>query len=123
VERCCTPGPVKAWPGYRHLCGTLNTEFRRESLHNYEHKKLTEAILKLDEVPEDSLAFSNWIQAEAHLSFLRQNVPADEMVVYASGEYTFIHAVAVPNDRLTPIDREDLMGWSLNPYTSTASYV
>lgn len=92
-------------------------------MYNYEHKKLIEAILKIDEVPEALLAFSEWIQAEAHLSFLRQNALADEMVVYASGEYTFIHAVAVLNDRLTPIDREDLMGWSLNPYTTTASYV
>lgn len=96
---------------------------RSNSLHNYEHKKLIDAIHKLDEVPEDPQAFSEWIQAEAHLSFLRQNAPADDVVVYASGEYTFIHAVAVPNDRLTPINKEDLMGWSLNPYTSTASYV
>ncbi len=45
------------------------------------------------------------------------------MVIYASGEYTFIHTVAVPNERLTPLDQQDLMQWSLNPYTSIASYV
>lgn len=92
-------------------------------MYNYEHKKLIEAIVKLDEVPEDPQAFSEWIQAEAHLSFLRQNARDDEVVIYASGEYTFINAVAVPNDRLTPVDREDLMGWSFNPYKSIASYV
>jgi hypothetical protein len=91
-------------------------------LNNYKHKKLIEAIGKLDEVPADSQLFSEWIQAEAHLAFLRENARADELVIFASGEYTFVHTVVVPNDRLTPIDREDLMGWSLNPRTSIAGY-
>ena len=90
---------------------------------NFEHKKLIEAITKLDEVPADSEPFSKWVEAEAHLGFLRRNARADELVIYASGEYTFIHSVAVPNDRLTPLDQQDLMQWSLNPYTSIASYV
>lgn len=91
-------------------------------MHNYEHKKLIEAIVKLDEMPEDPQAFSKWIQAEDHLSFLLQNSRADELVIYASGENIFINAVVVTNDRLTSIDREDLMRWSFNPFTSIASY-
>jgi hypothetical protein len=55
-------------------------------LHNYEHKKLIEAIVKLDEVPENPQAFSEWIKAEGHLSFLRQNAQADEEVVNKSVE-------------------------------------
>jgi hypothetical protein len=92
-------------------------------LHDYEHKKLIQAITKLDEVPADSKPFSEWIEAEAHLYFLRRNAHADELVIYASGEYTFIHSVAVPNDRLAPVDQQDLMQWSFNPFTSIASYV
>ena len=92
-------------------------------MHNYEHKKLIEAITKLDKVPVDSHAFSEWIHAEAHLEFLHDNARADELIIYASGEYTFVHAVVVSNARLSPINRDDLMGWSLNPYTSIASYV
>jgi hypothetical protein len=92
-------------------------------LHNYEHKKLIEAIAKLDEVPADPQDFSEWIKAEAHLAFLRQNALADELAIYASGEYSFVHSVAVPNDRLSPVDRDDLMGWNFNPYMSIASYV
>lgn len=91
-------------------------------MHNYEHKKLSEAITRLDEVPADSKSFSEWIEAEAHLNFLRSNAHADELVIYASGEYTFIHSVAVPNDRLAPVDQQDLMQWSCL-YTSIASYV
>jgi hypothetical protein len=92
-------------------------------LHNYDHKKLIEEIVRLDEVPEDPQIFAKWIQADAHLDFLRKNALTDELVVYASGEYTFIHTVAVHNDRLFPVDKNDLMGWSLNPYRSIAGYV
>lgn len=92
-------------------------------MHNYEHTKLIEAITRLDEVPADAELFAEWIEAKAHLDFLRQNARADEVVIYASGEYTFIHSVAVPNERLTPLDQKDLLHWSLNPYTSIASYV
>jgi hypothetical protein len=92
-------------------------------LHNYEHKKLIEAIIKLDKVPEGPQAFSKWIEAEAHLSFLRQNAQAEELVIFASGEYSFINTVAVPNDRLLPINKEDLLGWNFNPHQSIAGYV
>lgn len=92
-------------------------------MHNYAHKKLIEAIAKLDEVPADPQAFSEWIKAEEHLAFLRQNARAEELTIYASGEYTFVHSVAVPNDWLMPVDKKDLMGWNFNPYTSVASYV
>ena len=79
-------------------------------MDNYEHKRLIQAITKLDEVPADSRAFSEWIHAEAHLAFLRENARADDLVIYASGEYTFVHSVVVPNGRLSPVDRDDLMG-------------
>ena len=92
-------------------------------MNNYEHKKLIEEIKKLDEVPESTERFSEWIQAEGHLEFLRRNALANNLVVYASGEYSFIQAVAVSNDLLAPVDKEDLKHWSFNPYTSIASYV
>jgi hypothetical protein len=92
-------------------------------LQNYEHKKLIETITRLDEVPGDSKLFAEWIKAEAHLDFLRSNARADELVIYTSGEYTFIHSVAVPNDRLSLVDQQDLMQWSFNPFTSITSYV
>lgn len=96
---------------------------RGNLLSNYEHRKLIETITKLDQVPTDSKVYSEWIRAEAHLAFLRENERADELVVYASGEYTFVHSVVVRNERLSPPDRDDLLDWSLNPYTSSASYV
>lgn len=74
-------------------------------------------------MPTDSKIFSDWIGAEEHLNFLRKNAHSDEMVIYASGEFTFIHSLVVPNNHLNPVDQQDLMRWSCNPYTSSASYV
>lgn len=92
-------------------------------MYNYEHKKLVEEIANLDKVPEDTNAFSDWIQGEAHLTFLHENARADELVICSSGEYSFVHSVVVPNARLSPIDQDDLLGWNISPYTSIASYV
>lgn len=90
---------------------------------NYEHKKLIKAVAELDKAPTDAHEFSEWIKAEAHLAFLRQNTRAEELVIYAAGECTFVHSVVVPNERLMPIDKEDLMGWNFNPWRSIAGYV
>ncbi len=90
---------------------------------NYEHKKLIETITKLDEAPSDPQDFSRWLQGGAHIAFLQENASADELVVFASGEHTFINAVVVPDERLSPIDRKDLMGWNFNAHRSIASIV
>ena len=92
-------------------------------MHNYGHKKLIETIGMLDAVPADPQAYSEWIQAGGHLAFLRENAQADEVVIYAAGEYTYVNSVAVPNDKLSPPDRNDLIGWNFNPYTFIAGYV
>ena len=92
-------------------------------MYNYEHKKLKEAITNLDEIPSPHHAFSDWIEANSHLEFLRDNAKADELIIYVSSGYSFVHSVVVQNDRLSPIDQNDLMGWGLNPCNSIASYV
>ncbi len=90
---------------------------------SYAHKKLVEEILKLDAVPSDANAFSAWIKAQQHLDFLKDNGRQNEIVVYASGPFTFIHSMIVPNSKLSPPNENDLLGWSCNPFTSIASYV
>ncbi len=92
-------------------------------MSSYEHKKLLEDIAKLDDPPSEPKKFSMWIEAGGHLELLRENARSDELAIFASGEYTFVHAIVVSNDRLSPIDQEDLLKWSCSPYTSIASYV
>lgn len=90
---------------------------------NYDHKKLIETITKLDELPTSQAEYATWITAEAHLAFLRRNAGADEVVVYASGEYTFVQSLVVPNANLAALDRHELMNWDFMPDGSIASYV
>jgi hypothetical protein len=90
---------------------------------SFAHKKLIERIARVDEVPDDAAAYGAWIAAGQHLNLLRHNAEEDELIVYGSGNYTFIHSVVVPNDRLVPIDQDDLLRWSRNPFDSIASYV
>ena len=90
---------------------------------NYEHKKLIETITKLDDSPSNPDEFARWLNGDAHIAFLQKNANEDELVIFASAEHSFIHAVVVPDERLSPIDREDLMGWNFNAYRSIASLV
>lgn len=90
---------------------------------SFAHKKLINRIAVLDETPHDAAAYATWIEAGEHLSLLRDNAIEDELIVYASGDYTFVHAAVVSNDKLSPIDQNDLLGWSCSPYTTVASYV
>lgn len=90
---------------------------------SYEHKKLAEEIARLNEIPSDAQKYSEWIQADQQIEFLRANARSKEVVIYASAPNTFVHSLVVSNELLTPPDIEDLLKWSGNPYTSAASYV
>lgn len=54
---------------------------------------------------------------------MRRNARSEELVIYGSGEYSFVHAAVVPNDRLAALGQDDLLHWDGTPYTSIASYV
>jgi len=92
-------------------------------LPSYKHKKIIEELKGLDELPPDREDFATWILAGAHLEFLRQNARSEELVIYGSGDYSFVHAAIVPNDRLAALSQDDLLHWSGTPYASIASYV
>jgi hypothetical protein len=95
----------------------------RTSMPSFDHRKLKEKILALDTPPSDTEAFRQWVKAGAHLSFLKANAQANEVVIYGSGPYSFIHSIVVPDDQLDGAADDDLLCWSCNPYTSIASYV
>ncbi|MEW8002424.1 MAG: hypothetical protein AB2827_06535 [Candidatus Thiodiazotropha sp.] len=90
---------------------------------SFEHKKIAEQLVRLDELPSGKEAMAEWVQAEAHLKFLESNKNSQEIVIYGSPEYSFIYSMVVPEEILEPLDKTDLLGWSVNPYVSAASYV
>lgn len=90
---------------------------------SYEHKQLIKEIMQLDALPSPQDEFSEWIKAGAHLDFLKKNADSNEVVIYASGEYTYIHTIIVPNSNLDTLNKEDLLNSNCTPYTSIASVV
>ncbi len=88
-----------------------------------DHKRILDHVVRLDGVPSERPLFSEWITAESHLGFLRQNAMADEIAIHVSGEFSFVHSVVVRNGKLYPIDFDDLLNWSITPYGSIAGYV
>jgi hypothetical protein len=89
---------------------------------SYAHKKLVEHILRIDQLPNQTAEFQQWIKAGQHLEFLVTNAASDEIIVFGSGPFTYIHSIAVPNDALFPLDSADLLLWNGGPYTSVAGY-
>lgn len=78
-------------------------------MSSFEHKELIQRIVQLDQVPEAADAYTDWIEAGGHLTFLRENARADELALYASGEYTFIHAAVVSEGSLSSLTQDDLL--------------
>jgi len=89
----------------------------------YAHKKVIEAIAALDRMPPDPTHYATWVRATHHLDYLQANLPKEELIIYASGPYAFVHTIALPSDVLTSANVEDLLSWSDNPFKSAASYV
>ena len=89
----------------------------------YAHKKIAKTIAFLNQAPDETADFDEWICAGRHLDYLQENAKYDELIIYASGPYTFIHTVAVPSDTLATEDPQALLNWCANPFTSIATYV
>ena len=89
---------------------------------SYEHNQLVERINRLDELPENESEYANWIKAEGHLALLRDNAKDNELIIYGSGDYTFIRTVVVDEGNISPLDKDDLLHWCVHPNASLASY-
>ena len=87
------------------------------------HSKLIERIRDVDKVPDDTKKRESWIKAERHLGLLRENEREDELIVYGACKHTFIHSVVVSLECLCPVNQDDLLQWSGNPCSPSASYV
>ena len=89
---------------------------------SYEHNKLIDRISHLDELPEAADEYATWIKADGHLTLLRDNAKEDELIIYGSGDSIFIHAVVVRENNISPLDKDDLLHWSDDPFEPCASY-
>ena len=105
---------------------TSSTTLRTRVRMNHQHNELIKRITKVDQRPEDQCAYAQWIKAGAHLRLLRDNANDSELIIYATGQYTFVNTVTVDADKVdeTNLDVDDLLAWSGSPFDSSlASYV
>jgi hypothetical protein len=65
--------------------------------------------------PENGGDFERWLRQEDAFSFLEHNAEDQALVVFASLRFTFIHAVLVSNEALSPLEVEDLLKWHRGP--------
>ena len=89
---------------------------------SYQHNKLIERVSQIDELPDNVDEYSTWIKADEHLDLLQENAQEDELIIYCSGDYTFIYTVVVSEDNVYPLDQDDLLRWSGNPSSPRAGY-
>lgn len=89
----------------------------------FEHKKIIERLNILDQMPATHEELLIWVKADEHIRFLKENTFSQEVIIYASPEFSYIYCMAVPDQLIEPLDKDDLMKWSVNPFTSAASYV
>lgn len=90
---------------------------------SFAHGKIAASVLSIDKLPTDVDELRKWVGAEQHLTLLTQNVPPEELIIYCSGPYAFIHSIIVPDEALKASTMDELLKWSSNPFTSYASYV
>ena len=88
---------------------------------NYEHDQLRQYLEKLSNCPNDVAGFEKWIQASEQLDFLRQNALEKELIVCARAQHAFIQTAIVEEDRVSTINKDDLLRWADLGHSS-ASY-
>ena len=91
-------------------------------MQSYQHTQIARLIDELDKKPGSDADYSSWVLAPKHLEFLKRNRQDDEVILYASGPCTFIHAVITKEADLTTIDYDDLLDWGSGPFIGRASY-
>lgn len=78
--------------------------------------RVLSALRSLNTVPLDDNEFANWLELTDAVQFLKENAEDEEFVLFAQAvPYTFIHAVLVPEELVSPPDVDDLMSWDCHP--------
>ena len=92
-------------------------------MHKFEHKQIIQKILEIDKIPDDAEEYAQWIQAGKHIDLLIENEADEELIIYASGPYTYIHSLLVSRDKFDEIDKADIHNWNAGPHSSRSVYV
>ena len=90
---------------------------------SYAHQSLIQRIETLSEEPENARNIDDWLAAKPHLRLLSENAREPELILYLGGNYAYVNSVVVPASALVPLDKDDLLSWSIFGRGSVATYV
>lgn len=77
------------------------------------------ALIKIATKPDrQSPEYGAWIEQKDFLAFLRDERRREEVVLYAGLTHCFLYGIAVPTFATNPINVDDLIGWSCNPFST-----
>jgi len=79
---------------------------------------VTARVNRLSTAPENKEEYETWTNLTDAVPFLRDNAARDEFIVSLTANSTFMYAVAVPKETISPPDVEDLMRWRLDSRSS-----
>lgn len=89
---------------------------------SYEHKRLVERIKELNQPPTSAHRLTAWLEASQHIEFLEDNSKEQEIVIWARNSTTSIQGLVVREDRLHPLDKQDLLRWQGNGFEPRADF-
>lgn len=75
-----------------------------------------ESVSQIINVPVEKADFNTWIQQKEIVPFLEREIEDDNVIIYASLPFSYIHAVLIPNVDLEKSIVEDLLLWNSDPF-------
>lgn len=77
------------------------------------------ALVQIATKPDrQSPQYAAWIEQQDFFEFLRAERRREDVVLYAGLTHCFLYGIAVPSSAVAPVDVDDLLGWSCNPFSS-----
>ena len=90
---------------------------------SFAHQSLIQRIETLSEEPQNANRIDDWLAAKPHLRLLSENAREPELILYLGANCAYVNSVVVPASALVPLDKDDLLSWSIFGRGSVATYV
>jgi hypothetical protein len=78
---------------------------------------IQQQVQAISQPPSIKTEFERWVKGEIAIDFLMRNAAADEFVVYAGVQNTFMHSVFVPERVLDTSEIDEFLSFDANPFS------
>lgn len=81
------------------------------------HNALAKTLNFLNSAPSDPAAFEEWLKCADQIAIAIGQATADEIILYAVGNSTFIHSVGISSNQVERVACSNLLEWSGNAFS------